>query len=363
MKFFFASSAFLLCYLLHAQEIKGKIVDDEDNSLSGATIYFDGSTVGTLSRGDGTFAIEYKEQSNLTLVIRFLGFKTYYLPSPDPKSNYEITLTPKENQLDEVVLDASPFTREEMLRAFKRDFLGRTKAGRRASILNEDDIRFYYDIEEKSLYASARQPIEVINKELGYKVEFDLVDFISDFYRVSLDKDDQKTNYFGGTSFFENIAEEEDRRIKKKRLEAYKGSSMHFFKSLCSGQLEEDKFQLFHKSFQVPASSVFEIKKVKRKVRSSQVLKAETYEDSYEITILGNDFENLNIDSTSLKKKFQKKVSLLLKNNRSDITFKTKVFYVDDYGNHTQISTILFSGDMSKGRLGNMLPTNYQPHD
>jgi len=52
-----------------------------------------------------------------------------------------------------------------------------------------------------------------------------------------LDKNDQKTNYFGGTSFFENMAEE-DRRIKKKRLKAYKGSSMHFFKNLCSGNLE-----------------------------------------------------------------------------------------------------------------------------
>ena len=54
----------------------------------------------------------------------------------------------------------------------------------------------------------------------------------------------------------------------------------------------------------MPASIVFEIKKVKRKVRVSRVLKVETYEDSYEITILGNDFENLNIDSTLLKNEF-----------------------------------------------------------
>ena len=362
MKFFFGSIAFLLCYQLHAQEIKGKILDDKDNSLSGATIYFDGSTVGTISRKDGTFNIEFKEQSNLTLVIRFIGFETFYLPNPDPKSNYEISLIPKENQLEEVVFDTSPFTREQMLKAFKHDFLGRTKAGRRASILNEDDIRFYYDKDEKSLYASARQPIQVINKELGYKVEFDLVDFISEFTRVTLNKDVQKSNYFGGTSFFENIAEE-DQRIKRKRLKAYKGSSMHFFKSLCSGHLEESKFKLFHKSFQVPASSVFHIKKVNRKVRASRVLGVESYEDSYEITILGNDFENLNIESALLKNKFQKKVALLHKDDRSDITFKTKVFYVDDYGNHTQINNILFSGDMSKGRLGNMLPINYQPHD
>jgi hypothetical protein len=98
-------------------------------------------------------------------------------------------------------------------------------------------------------------------------------------------------------------------------------------------------------------------------VRASRVLGVESYEDSYEITILGNDFENLNIDSTLIRNKFQKKVALLHKDDRSDITFKTKVFYVDDYGNHTQINNILFSGDMSKGRLGNMLPINYQPHD
>jgi hypothetical protein len=131
MKFFFGSIAFLLCYQLHAQEIKGKILDDKDNSLSGATIYFDGSTVGTISRKDGTFNIEFKEQSNLTLVIRFIGFETFYLPNPDPKSNYEISLIPKENQLEEVVFDTSPFTREQMLKAFKHDFLGRTKAGRK----------------------------------------------------------------------------------------------------------------------------------------------------------------------------------------------------------------------------------------
>jgi hypothetical protein len=41
MKFFFASISVLSCYQLHAQAIKGKIVDDKDNSLSGATIYYE----------------------------------------------------------------------------------------------------------------------------------------------------------------------------------------------------------------------------------------------------------------------------------------------------------------------------------
>jgi hypothetical protein len=39
MKFFFASLAVLLCYQVHAQEIKGKITDEKETDLSGATIY------------------------------------------------------------------------------------------------------------------------------------------------------------------------------------------------------------------------------------------------------------------------------------------------------------------------------------
>lgn len=352
----------MLSSILTAQQISGSIINEEGEPLSGASVYFDGSTIGTLSKEDGSFKIDYKQQSNLMLVVRYLGYKTHYLSNPDPNTNYDIALVPEENQLDEVVLDGSVFSRKEMLKAFKRDFLGETKAGRKARILNEDAIRFYYDNNDKSLYASARRPIQVINKELGYKVEFDLVDFVSEFNKVTLDKKFQRTNYFGGTSFFENISKV-NRRTQKKRLKAYKGSSMHFFKSLCSGNLREEKFQVFHKGFQVPAKSIFEVKEIKVKVKSSQPYNKEAYKDSYEITIRGNDFKNLNKNNPLLKTKFQKQVALLYKGDRSDISFKTQRFYVDDYGNHTHINKILFSGEMSKSRLGGMLPINYQPND
>ena len=57
------------------------------------------------------------------------------------------------------------------------------------------------------------------------------------------------------------------------------------------------------------------------------------YEDHYKIIILGNHFENLIIDATLLENKFQKQVPLLHKSQGSDITFKTKIFYVDNYAN------------------------------
>lgn len=354
--------AFISGSILMAQQVTGVILDDNSEPLSQATVYYDGSTVGTLSKKDGSFSIDYNPQLNLTLVIRFLGYKTYYLDNPKPGEDYKITLKPEENRLDEVVLDASLFSREEMLEAFKRDFLGKTKAGRKAIIQNEEVIKFFYDKNEKSLYASSRQPIQILNKELGYKVEFDLVDFVSEFSKVTLDADYQKTNYFGGTSFFQNSAEE-TRRVQRKRLKAYYGSSMHFFKSLCDGDLKRKQYQLFHKSNLVNASDFFEVKKVKRKVRIPGSLEVQTYEDSYLVTLVGNDLDVLNKNNSSTGNKFQKSIALLYKGDRSDIIFKTKEFYVDSFGNHTNINEILFNGEMSKGRIGGMLPVNYQPND
>lgn len=331
----------------YCQQIKGKIVDKNEQPLSGAAIYFDGSTIGTLSTKDGSFRIDYKEQSNLTLIVRFLGFKTFYLPNPDPNSKYEIVLSPEENQLDEVVLDGSLFTRKQMMKAFKRDFLGETKEGKRSQILNEDDIRFYYDKDEKSLVAFSRNPLQIINKELGYKVEFDLVDFESKFSVSSLDKSYQTSNYFGGTSFFEDL-ESDNKKIERKRLKTYKGSAVHFFRSLTLKQLNENEFELYHKGFPVSASSIFEIKK---------------FHEGFEISIPINDLENMKIDKELLNDKFLKRLAILYKNSRSDVTFKINTFYIDKFGSHTHIDQILFSGEMSKSRLGGMLPTNYEPND
>jgi hypothetical protein len=234
-----------------------------------------------------------------------------------------------------------------MLKAFKRDFLGETKAGKKAKILNEEDIVLYFDKNEKTLLASSKRPILVLNTELGYKVEFDLVDFISKFSITSIEKDQLLSNFFSGTSFFEDL-EKENRKNQKKRLKAYKGSPMHFFKSLTSDKLDEQNFKLFHKGFQVSPSSIFRIN---------------SFDEGYEISIPVNDLDKIKMNKAFRNDKFQKKVAILYKNDRSDVNFKTNRFYVDEYGNHTHIDKVLFSGEMGKSRLGEMLPINYQPNE
>ncbi|WP_019039420.1 carboxypeptidase-like regulatory domain-containing protein [Psychroflexus tropicus] len=346
MKSYLTGLFLILFVCVQGQSIDGKIVDKNNKPLSNATVYFDGSTTGTLSRSDGSFTIQTSNRKNLILVVRYIGYETVYIKDPDPETTYQIELSVQENFLDEVVLESSLFSRKQMLKAFKRDFLGETRAGRRSKILNEDDLTFYYDKNDRMLLASSKNPIKIENKELGYLIEFDLIDFISEFSSLSLHKAYLRSNFFSGTSFFQEL--DDNSKYEKKRKKTYYGSPKHFFKSLTSRQLEENNFELYDNSFRASVDSIFKVLSV---------------QNGYEITILKNDLDRIKSGSLPGNSKFQKKITILNKNDRSDVSFKTETFFVDKYGNHTHIDQILFYGEMSKRRVGDMLPINYKPDE
>ena len=332
---------------LFSQQINGRILGEKGTPLGNATVYIDGSTIGTLSKTDGSFTIQTNQQKNLTLVVRYIGYETIYIQNPDPDTTYQIELSVQENFLDEVVLESALFTREQMLRAFKRDFPGETRAGRRSEILNEDDLTFYFDKTDRTLLASSKNPIKIKNKELGYFIEFDLIDFISEFSRLSLEKEHLRRNFFSGTSFFKNMKNDND-RYERKRIKTYKGSPAHFFKSLTSGNLEKNKFEIYDNSFKVSSDSVFDVEKV---------------DGGFDIIILKNDLDRIKSETIPRRINFLKRIAVLYKNDRSDISFKTRKSFTDQFENHTEIDRILFSGEMSKSRVGGMLPINYQPNE
>ena len=63
-------------YGSYAQErlIKGKVLDENNNPLPGATITLKGTSVTTTSSGNGNFQIDIGNRSNAILVISFVGF-------------------------------------------------------------------------------------------------------------------------------------------------------------------------------------------------------------------------------------------------------------------------------------------------
>ena len=76
----FLGTFFIISFQVHAQIIiKGNIVDDQNESVIGATIMVKGTTIGTVSDIRGDYSISVPENSE-ALIVSFIGYKSKEIP-------------------------------------------------------------------------------------------------------------------------------------------------------------------------------------------------------------------------------------------------------------------------------------------
>ncbi len=327
-------------HFLFGQQITGTISDENQQPFPGVTIYFDGTTIGTTTDAAGFFQLNGNNINNSVLVISYMGYETLYLNTF--QSPLSIQLSPSSIALKEVVVGPQPFSLKEMMAVFKKQFLGMTKAGKSCEILNEEVIQLWYDTPKLQLQGSASEKIKIVNHFLGYEIEVDLVDFFVQYNKRTLSMDYQRNSYFAVSSFFKEI-EVGTKAYDKNREKVYKGSSKHLFKNAVEKKWNKKEFMLFDGSFVTNADEHFEIsdelnmKKIKIKPKQEEKI-------------------------TNQKIQFFRSFNLLYNNSdQSKVIFRTDEFFVDEFGNHTHIDKIEFSGVISEKRFGDMLPLNYVP--
>lgn len=91
--------------------LKGKVIDENNTPLGGASVIIKGSNTGVATDFDGNFEIEIQKK-NTTLLISYIGYATKEIVI----SNYqfiEIQLFPDSEKLNEVVVTALGITRAE----------------------------------------------------------------------------------------------------------------------------------------------------------------------------------------------------------------------------------------------------------
>ena len=100
---------FISTITINAQEIiKGKINDGAFNDvLIGANVTIQGTTVGTVTEGDGTFEIKTTEIFPLNLEVSYLGYETQVILVSSPKDYIETTLQESSVKIVEVTVKAS----------------------------------------------------------------------------------------------------------------------------------------------------------------------------------------------------------------------------------------------------------------
>lgn len=217
--------------------ILGKITSSNGVPLIGASVYFNNTTVGTISDDQGKFGLKIKD-GNYILVVSFLGYKTKQLTIDTTKQIDFLTIQLQEesNILDEVEITKTKYDDDWRynLSKFKRAFLGRTKLASQCKILNEKDLHFDFNFKTNTLTAFARKPLKIKHYGLGYLISYDLVNFKLQKNRL----------FFSGYARYSNLRKSIRKKWKRNRRTAYNGSQMHFFRSLMLKKAKEDGFNI-----------------------------------------------------------------------------------------------------------------------
>lgn len=298
--------------------------------LEGVSVFYDGTTLGTVTNAEGYFSITVPKSLTTPLIISFIGFETQSRMISDSGSLDTIHLKESAVELDEVVLKPDTWSRKKKLNIFRREFLGKTMAALQCRIRNEDDIRLYYNSEAQILYAYAKVPIRISNAYLGYDITYGLHDFEVRFSIGSSGLEWVDSSYSAGTVLFTEKREKVKRKHQKNRESTYLGSVLHFMRALAGKKLAKEKFKIFYKRNQVEPYDFFEMEMTKRLTKVSQTT------EQLSLLYDGREQSTLNVLDS--------------------------VFFIDEYGNHTPVQNVYFGGSMGRFRAGNMLPLDYVPN-
>lgn len=259
--FFLISSIFTYSQKL----VKGIVFNSRNKPIEGASVYLNNTTIGTITKENGEFELLINE-GNYDLVISYMGYKTIEqkFNIENYKTPLQIILIPETNVLNEAVVVKTKYNNEwwNNLYSFKKGFLGQTKLATNCKILNPKALHFDFDPLTGVLTAVAKEPLQIKNNGLGYIIEYDLIDFELSKKTVSYIGRMKFLNLKGGKS--------KQKRWKKNRLKAFRGSRMHFVRSLRNQNLKEEGFIVnqFQRVKNEDRPSEQEIKEARSIVRS-----------------------------------------------------------------------------------------------
>lgn len=355
---------FLQSAQLSAQNlfIKGRVISAETGlPLSGASVYINNSTKGTISNTKGEFVLGPFHPGLYSVVASFTEYEKQLFTADLKTSGISITfsLRKKVKEMNELLI-LSKATRMEYLEEFKKKFLGVTYAAEQCKIKNISHVQFALGSKEGEIIAYSDTILTVENPELGYRIAFDLQHFHFNLYN--------NESRFYGYSYYEEMQGNEKQKAvwEKKRKQVYEGSSMFFLRSLVNYRLRKEGFdiKILHKAT-ITNEATKKSFYVASPVTEDSIL--HLYSDSgykiYQLEI-DNGLIVIFYKSTELKKELKQKRYLLEQprnGTSTGITPYQPPVFLDDKGRMLSVTGFYFEGVWMYERLADMLPEDYEP--
>lgn len=336
--------------------ITGKILSDESGEpIVGASVYINNSTIGSSSGTIGEYHLSSVMPGNYEIIISHIGYEplVHRVEVKAVALRFTFRLALKEKQMRNILI-MSKDQRKAKMKIFKEQFLGITQAADKSTLLNEEDVLFEADEKPSAFKAFSEVPLEIINRELGYRIFFELKEFY-------IDQRSGRTYFYGFTRYVDvekgNLA-----KWKKNRLRYYEGSTMHLYNSINKGVSEAEGF-LFFRVMEISSNGNDNSPKAMyRTPPTSLVFNDSSLHKKY-LEWKGDIVIQYSKDPY-YKSFLAKKVMIngsLPKGIKTTVLMLDAPAYIDANGLLENPLAVQYSGFWGYERLANMLPVNYKP--
>ena len=368
--------------------ITGRILRaDTKEPLAKVSVFLSNATVGTTTSEDGTYTLRGIRSGQYDLVMTSVGYQeqTQQVLVGSQQLTINAELKPQVMQLGEVIVTDNANWKNNYA-MFLTEFLGTSANARQCKITNPHDVTLIYRRSKKLLEAFSYDFINIENRALGYRVKFLLKSF----------KSDKLNNLISwqGRLLYEDLpgSEAQKRKWEERRQDTYYGSSLHFFRSLVSGnyakegfimnilarrpnperppeeliQRKIDKFQMVNRDSLNHWVSLYQLQKYRETLYRQPITPDQVVHDTERKGLYAITFpECLYVIYTKKHETMDFKDiyrPLDMENFETSVVTLYKPYAVfDNNGAVVSSQSTLFEGTWSKSKVAELLPVDYVP--
>jgi len=339
--------------------VSGKIISNETKQpLQGASVFAQNTTIGTATDVEGNFKLSLPD-GGYSLVITFTGYNTESkrISNADAHEGAVVyELSQKEKQMEEVSIVATSEVKDGWNKYgdfFLEKFIGQTTNSAFCSIKNKEAVKFYYSKKRNRLKVLATEPLLIENTALGYNIKYSLDSFTHEY--------NTQVSLYTGYPLFEEMMPADNNQLVKwmtARQESYKGSMLHFMRSLYNKTLQHEGFEV---------QFIVDVKEKETALPLKDFYAALNYskDDSTQLVVVWPN--QLRVGVIYSKEKPAQKYSGLFPDEPSGFQFSILSFLpqesigIEQNGYYFEQNDISVSAYWTWDKMANQLPYNYIP--
>ncbi|WP_214072544.1 carboxypeptidase-like regulatory domain-containing protein [Mucilaginibacter sp. dw_454] len=360
---------FSICFamLVKAQvfiPITGTVVDEKGDLVKGATAFISGSQLTTITDNKGKFYFNSLTAGSYQVIVKMMGYAIFdrNIVIQNKPVDVNVALIIKPIMLNAVTIGPGD-SWDSYYNLFKGQFLGTSRFADGCEITNPKILSFNYNKSKGILTAEADDFILIENRRLGYHIKYLLRDF-----QFTINSN---TAIFDGDAIFEEMvgSKSTHEAWARNRYDAYKGSLMHFLRSIYANNALKQGF--------IANSLVKGFLKAEddKDVPFITIDTRPVHFDSL-LTVLDTTFVAFKTSQLYVTYDPKKAASLKPGDNKPHekdipldgkgieatmVKLPFKQAIIDRKGNYTNYRAFFIHGDMATKRVGDKLPFEYEP--